>query len=80
MNELKLHMFLEESNPQFVEGMLKMFYHAINVGRVGMAEIKGELYLVGLEPEEEDSSSLTYYPLAKVLGAEEAEALVPAGE
>ena len=36
MTELKLHMFLENSSPEFVGGMLKMFYHAANVGRIGM--------------------------------------------
>ena len=52
MSELKLHMFLEDSSPEFVGGMLKMFYHAANVGRIGMAEKGGQLYLVGIENEE----------------------------
>ena len=76
MSELKLHMFLEDSSPEFVGGMLKMFYHAANVGRIGMAEKGGQLYLVGIENEEGGDEGVSYFPLAKVLGAEEAEALV----
>ncbi|UFK09587.1 hypothetical protein [Xanthomonas phage DES1] len=70
MNELKLYTFLEKSEPQFVEGLLKMFYHAALTNKIGIAEVKGELFLVGIEDVQEGTAS--YFPLAKILKTEEA--------
>lgn len=78
MNELKLHTFLEKSEPQFVEGMLKMFYHAALTNKLGMAEIEGELFIVGIEHVEDGTAS--YFPLAKVLKTEEATELTSTNE
>ena len=79
--ELKLFVFGDEGDRQMQESLLRMFYHAAFVNRIGVAQIEGDLYLVGIENAEEkaDGSGVTasYYPLAKILNSEAVDALLP---
>lgn len=72
--ELKLHLFLDKADPQVAAGMLKMFYHAAYTNKIGMSDIDGQLYIVGVGDTLEDGST-EYFPLARVLETSEADAL-----
>lgn len=72
--ELKLHLFLDKADVRIAEGMLKMFYHAAFTNKIGLSDVDGELYIVGVGDTLEDGST-EYFPLAKVLLTEEADAL-----
>lgn len=73
--ELKLYVFQDKADRNMMEGLLKMFYHAAYINKLGIADINGELFIVGVDEAQTDSEGRTvanYYPLAHILGDQKA--------
>lgn len=55
-----------------LRGLLSMFYHAAFTNKIGIAELEDGPALVGIEAKE--GEEVVYYPLAKIMSAEDVEA------